>query len=173
MRETTRLLLLLLPSFCSHLLTFTTLFRTGLYAKRPQTDTRWPVHVATIRGYTKRQRQTKDGHSRSRHEEAPRGDTQPCSTLNLSKNKFFEVVALSPLVAACDAMDAAMLTRKSTGGVATSWARGWQECAAIGRAASMGGGSPEGCASSNSASSSRTLLNVFRIYTTEGNSDCL
>lgn len=54
-----------------------------------------------------------DGQQRSRHEDDIRGGTTPWITLSLSRNKFFEAAALSPLAAACDAMDAAMLTRKS------------------------------------------------------------
>lgn len=50
------------------------------------------------------------------HKTVTRSDTIAKGTLILSRNKCFEVAAaLSPLAAACDAMDAAMLTRKSEG----------------------------------------------------------
>lgn len=83
------------------------------------------------------------GHKQSREANAFRGDTAPESTLSLSRNKFFEVAALSPLTAAGDAMDAAMLTRKSTSS-GEARARGRQQRATIGRAVAMGGAWPGG-----------------------------
>lgn len=133
--------LLLLKKHHIHWLLQQREFRIWRYAKGPQTDTRWrpAVNVSIISRLHCASATQTDGLKRSRHENDIRGVTTPWSTLSLSRNKFFEVAALSPLAAACDAMDAAMLTRKSTGGAATSWARGCKQCAAIGRAAVMGG----------------------------------